>query len=289
MGTPAFAAPEQLRGAALDVRSDLYATGATLYYLLTGRAPIEETDLVRLVARIGQEAPPSPRVLKPSVPAGLALIVLRCLAKDPAKRFETYADLSTALAALSSLAPAPASIGPRLMAGLLDLFFISVVNSAVTPVLLQMFVAPVAGPLALSVSGGALLLVAAVVQALVCFAYFGLLEGIGSRSLGKRACGIRVAASDGGSAGARNVWSRSFVFRVCGVVATFAPLPAPQFSNARFSAALGGVDLFRLVLRGAAKGSTFTIYSVGPFPIGFLLIFVSARRRNGYAGLQRVD
>jgi serine/threonine protein kinase len=120
LGTPAFAAPEQLRGEALDVRSDIYAVGATLFYLLTGRAPIEETDLVRLVARIGTEHPPSPKALQPTVPQGLGAVVLRCLAKDPAKRYATYAGLAEELRPFSSSALAPAPLPLRAVAFMLD-------------------------------------------------------------------------------------------------------------------------------------------------------------------------
>ena len=51
-GTPQFAAPEQLRGEPLDVRADIYAVGATLYYLLTGRPPLEAPDLRELVSKV---------------------------------------------------------------------------------------------------------------------------------------------------------------------------------------------------------------------------------------------
>ena len=81
-GTPQFASPEQLKGEPLDVRADIYAVGATLYYLLTGQPPFDHRDSMALVARIATEAPRSPRAIQPRVPRGLAALVLRCLAKD---------------------------------------------------------------------------------------------------------------------------------------------------------------------------------------------------------------
>ena len=56
-GTPQFAAPEQLRGEPLDVRADIYAVGATLYYLLTGQPPFDARDLRELVANVTTEPP----------------------------------------------------------------------------------------------------------------------------------------------------------------------------------------------------------------------------------------
>ena len=83
-GTPQFAPPEQLRGEPLDVRADIYAVGATLYYLLTGQPPFDAPDLRELFARVSTEAPTSPRAIRPEIPHGLAALVLRCLAKAPA-------------------------------------------------------------------------------------------------------------------------------------------------------------------------------------------------------------
>ena len=81
-GTPQFAAPEQLRGEPLDVRADIYAVGATLYYLLTGQPPFEARDLQELVDRVNTEPPVSPRALRREIPSGLAAVILRCLAED---------------------------------------------------------------------------------------------------------------------------------------------------------------------------------------------------------------
>jgi hypothetical protein len=119
-GTPQFAPPEQLKGETLDARADIYAVGATLYYLLTGRPPFDDTDLLALVTRIAADAPPSPRTITPSVPRSLAAIVLRCLAKDRAQRPASYAALHDALQPFSSVAPTPATIGMRFVAGAID-------------------------------------------------------------------------------------------------------------------------------------------------------------------------
>jgi serine/threonine protein kinase len=122
-GTPQFASPEQLRGQSLDVRSDIYAVGATLYYLLTGRPPFDDRDLMVLVSRIATEPPPSLRKGRPGIPRALAETVLHCLAKDPAHRPTSYRSLASALEPLSSSVKTPAPLGIRFAAGVIDGFF----------------------------------------------------------------------------------------------------------------------------------------------------------------------
>ena len=116
-GTPQFAPPEQLRGDPLDVRADIYAVGATLYYLLTGQPPFDARDLAELFARVTTEPPKSPRLLRPEIPPGLAAVVMGCLAKSPAERPASYAALADALRPFSSLDDSPARPGLRLLAG----------------------------------------------------------------------------------------------------------------------------------------------------------------------------
>ena len=84
--TPTFASPEQLRGAPLDVRSDIYAVGATLYYLLTGRPPFDDANVVRLIERVLHERPTGVRAVRRDVPRPLDSIIQQCLAKNPAER-----------------------------------------------------------------------------------------------------------------------------------------------------------------------------------------------------------
>jgi serine/threonine protein kinase len=119
-GTPQYAAPEQIAGEALDVRADLYAVGATLYYLLTGAPPFDDRDLPTLIQKVRTEPPRSPRDLQPAVPPGLARIVLQLLAKRPDDRVPSYAALARQLHPYESAAPAAAGLGLRFSAGLID-------------------------------------------------------------------------------------------------------------------------------------------------------------------------
>ena len=125
LGTPAFSSPEQLRGDELDIRSDIYAVGVTLYYLLTGRMPFKADNLVRLIATVLEHPPTSPDQLRPDIPKGLVRTVMRCLQKQPAARYGTYDELRQVLAPFSSAAPTPAALGLRLGAGILDYVLLS--------------------------------------------------------------------------------------------------------------------------------------------------------------------
>src|ERR1039457_3424108 len=95
LGTPAYASPEQVRCDALDVRSDIYAVGATLYFLLTGKAPFDEGQLGRMLAAVLEKAPTPPRGLRKAIPKDLERIVLRCLEKDPVKRYQDRSEEHT--------------------------------------------------------------------------------------------------------------------------------------------------------------------------------------------------
>ena len=88
-GTPAYMSPEQVRGdaSAIDRRSDVYSLGATLYELMTGQVPFAETSMALILTRLMNEEPPPPRDLVPDLPTDLEIIILQCLAKDPAHRY----------------------------------------------------------------------------------------------------------------------------------------------------------------------------------------------------------
>jgi serine/threonine-protein kinase len=99
LGTPEYMAPEQFKGAAhADVRTDVWALGAILYRALTGHNAFAGPTIAAILLSVASEQPSPIAERAPEVPAELAAVVMRCLAKKPAERFASVAELAAALA-----------------------------------------------------------------------------------------------------------------------------------------------------------------------------------------------
>ena len=97
LGTAKYLSPEQVQGGDPDARSDVYALGIVLYECLTGRAPFSaDTEVATAMAHVHSEAL-KPRQIRAGIPRSLEVIVNRAMAKDPADRYATAADLASAL------------------------------------------------------------------------------------------------------------------------------------------------------------------------------------------------
>lgn len=260
LGTPAFCSPEQLRGEELSARSDQYAVGATLYYLLTGRTPFESKNVVQLLATVLEQRPASPAQLRPGVPQGLARLVLRCLEKDPGQRYRDYAELARALGPYASAAPRPATLGLRLLAGLADLCILGVLAN-----LLMLTWA--GSPLKLLEQGMNLSAGAVGFMLFVYFLsvlYYGVPEGLKGLTPGKALLRLRVTRPDRTLPGLGRGLARAAIYML---------VPGAPY----WVSLLVGWD--RLFDYASAQG----IISSLLFYVLLAGLFSTARARNGFA------
>lgn len=197
LGTPSYASPEQLRGDEVDVRTDVYSVGATLFTLLTNRAPFEGANPVQVVANVMNQKPRPAGHFRPGLPGGLETVIARCLTKEPEGRFADYAALRKALLPFSSREPEPASMKARVLSGWIDYLL-----ALLVPYLILM----------LWVRGSDFHLRPLVDRDLASakyyfvflgfsLLYFTIAEGLWGRGLGKRLRGLRVIRTNGGVPG----------------------------------------------------------------------------------------
>jgi serine/threonine protein kinase len=114
MGTPDYIAPEQILNAAkADIRADIYSLGCTLYYLLSGSPPFTGGSLYEVLHAHSAASAKPLNLVRPEVPAELAAVVAKMLAKEPRKRHQTPGDVARELQPFTKPGAAPASTAPR--------------------------------------------------------------------------------------------------------------------------------------------------------------------------------
>jgi serine/threonine protein kinase len=266
LGTPSFSSPEQLRGDELNVRSDVYSVGVTLYYLLTGRAPFEAGNLVRLLATVLERPAESPAKWRREIPKGLTRVVLRCLEKQPAQRFKDYDELRRALLPFDSTAPTPGTLGLRFLAGAIDIL---VWNLALISV--QLLVVPrsswLTSPLAFR--GRHTHVVLSVTGFILSILYYAVLEGVWGATLGKALCRLRVVGPNRSAPGVPKALLRAVIIVALPALPYCILFGLDPTGGVAFT---GKVDWFHLL-------TAYSYWAV------LALIFSTARRRNGFAGL----
>jgi predicted Ser/Thr protein kinase len=106
VGTPAYMAPEQAESKPTDTRSDIYSLGLVLYEMFTGQSAFRADTPVGLAIKQIHETPPAPREVEPTLPAHVEKAILKCLEKNPAKRFQSVDELEAALSKKPEAKPA---------------------------------------------------------------------------------------------------------------------------------------------------------------------------------------
>jgi hypothetical protein len=282
LGTPLFAAPEQIKREAVDLQSDVYSVAATLYFLLTGQAPFQSNDSMATMARIVSDDPPSMRSLRPELPKKLDEVVLRGLARERKNRWRSLEEFRQPLVHLLPAQVSVGGLGLRLGAYMIDVFLLTLVGQLIGEVLLFVF-------------AGDLVLEAAAIlgfQTALHLAYFGVLEGRRGWSLGKRLLRLRVGRTDANQdPGLGRAFLRAAILYMVPnllpelaslYVAVYLP-EAVQITPSGVQASASGAPVDSSITLSILLGSTGLWYL-----LALVGLFSTVRQRNGYRGLHEL-
>ncbi|MEL7497899.1 MAG: protein kinase [Planctomycetota bacterium] len=268
MGTPQYAAPEQLRTSEVDERADIYAIGGTLFYLLAGRPPFVG-NAAQVISSIASEEAPRINSLDKSIPRGLCNIIHQTLEKSPNRRPENLEELRQRLLPYSTRGSTPADSGRRMAAFFIDVFAISMIVGFVSNGLGMLVQAmPVfdinLATIVLTVSTGVF--------------YFSGLEFVYGTTLGKWLLGMRISTITDRRPGYLSCLIRAAMMPGLMYLSTLLP---GYFLN--FDPTFSSVDVDLTV----QTASLNLLFSFGGWLISALM-FVTARKSNGFRGLHEL-
>lgn len=265
LGTPSFAAPEQIKMETVDIQSDVYSVAATLYFLLTGQAPFQTGDVMATMARRLVEDPPSLRTLRPELPKALDKAVLRGLQRDRKRRWRNLEEFRRALLPFLPAEPSVGGVGLRLVGFCLDTVLLGIELTVVWQGgQFPLYASPEAN------SGAVHKLV---VPFVLFVAYYGLLEGIWGWSVGKRLLRLRVgtAITDRSPGVGRALLRAGLLYAILHFDALVSHL---------FLVPSQGKESATEALSSPAQ----VLVSLWPY-ISLGLMTCTMRKRNGYRGL----
>ncbi len=281
MGTPLFAAPEQIRGGKVDERTDIYSVGTTLFTLIAGRAPFSG-DALSVTAQIVTDRAPLISKFVPSIPKSLERIIQRTLEKDPANRFASLAHLRDALAPFATGGTSIADIGRRAGAYMIDVTMLGI--------MLQI-VMGLAGALSglqaqrshdvamLGDSIPRMQFISAFVSWILAIVYFTFTESTWGKTVGKKILQLQVVDMDGQRPRVGKIFLRAiFIPGNLGIAILLQYLKYKENSGRAMTA----VDLsFDAIL----TDSIFKVL-ISFVPLAICLAFM--RRSNGFRGLHEI-
>jgi hypothetical protein len=120
VGTPAYMAPEQVAGKPVDYRTDVYSLGLILYEMFTGAQAFRADNAVAVALKQMRESPTPPHEIDPNIPVAIERAILKCLEKEPPKRFQSIAELDNAMrgqGTVSTQSPASGASAPASFSG----------------------------------------------------------------------------------------------------------------------------------------------------------------------------
>jgi hypothetical protein len=264
LGTVLYSSPEQVRGDPADQQTDLYAVAATLYFLLTGRAPFQTGDAASTLARIVADPAPHLRTVRKEIPAALDQVVLRGLERDRQKRWRNLDEFREALLPFAPGQLTFVGVGLRFAAYLLD--------SLVLAPLTFLFAFLVMFDLTTHRNWHGY--AAEGLKWALVLGYYAVQEGLWGRTLGKRWLRLRVWTADGSDPPGllRGLLRTGFWMVVIGLPSVVVGM---MFSSA---------DLMRDQSLSLLVFATNTVF----LSVGVLVMVSTMRARNGYRCLHDV-